>query len=309
MGKSRKVRIETKEYQKSIEIFYKLLSTLGYKETSVIHGKHCVEDFLSYMEQRGIVEVGMVRAEELEKYRLFLNDRPNRTKGGKIHPKTVHHHIRYLGLFFDMQLQQGNIILNPFDSFEYRCPPGNDKERVVLSQEEIKHLYSVAVNHYERAVLSLAYGCGLRAGEMERLNLEDVNYKTGMLLVKSGKGGKRRVIPMAHSVLGELESYHYEQRVYLDTYESRAFLLNLKQRRFREHNGNYLLKALSRRTGNGEIIKKSITLHVLRHSIATHFIEQGMSIEKVRDFLGHSHIETTEIYTHIAAVQLKRLLT
>ena len=309
MGKSRKVRVETKAYQKSVDNFYKLLSTLGYKEASTTHGKHCVEDFLGYLEQRGMVEMGGVSAEELEKYRLFLNERPNRTKGGKINPKTVHHHIRYLGHFFDMQLRQGHISVNPFDSFEYHCPQGNDRERVVLSQEEIKQLYGVAGNHYERAVLALAYGCGLRAGEMERLNLEDVNYKTGMLLVKTGKGGKRRVVPMARAVSGELENYHYEERVYEDSYESRAFLLNQKQRRFREHNGNYLLKALSRRTGNEEIIKKSITLHVLRHSIATHFIEQGMSLEKVRDFLGHSHIETTEIYTHIASGLLKRLLT
>ena len=308
MGKARTVRVSTKEYQNAAEQFYKLLVTVGYKEDSAMNGKHSIEDFSSYLEHQGITEIGGVSGQQLEAYRMFLCERPNRTKGGKVSAKTVHHQLRYLGHFFDMLLQNGSILVNPFDSFTNAYPQEASKERVILTQEEIRQLYKVTGNYYERAVLSLAYGCGLRAGELERLNLEDVNYKTGMLTVKSGKGNKRRVVPMAQAVAADLENYHYEERIYIETYDSRAFLLNGIQRRFREHNGNYLLKALARKTANQSIIQKDITLHVLRHSIATHFIEQGMNLEKVRDFLGHSHMETTEIYTHIAQKQLVKLI-
>jgi integrase/recombinase XerD len=223
-----------------------------------------------------------------------------------LNPKTAYHHFRYLNHFFDHQQKQGKIIINPFDSFTYCYPNVPDKERNTLTQAEIGLLYRQAEPGLEEALLALAYGCGLRAGEIERLNMEDVNFSEHLLIVKQGKNNKRRVVPLAGKVSAQLE-YYLQERLKQEA-DTRAFLLHSREGRFRHYTGNKVLKRLVERTKNTELQQKEISLHVLRHSIATHLIEEGLSLEKVRDFLGHANIETTAIYTHISQQQINKLV-
>jgi len=306
MPRQRNIVVLNESYQKEIEKFYQTLVTLGYAESSCRHGRCCVEDFLQFVELHGIKNINEITGIHLTDYQKYLQLRPNKTKGGTLNPKTIHHHIRYLAHFFDHRQREGKIAVNPFDSFMYRYPNMPDRERTVLTQEEIQTLYKHTENALEEAVLALAYGCGLRAGEIERLNMEDVNFKEDILTVKQGKGNKRRTVPLAGKVSEQLERYLQERLQ--EQADSRAFLLNFKKRRYREHNGNYLLRRLVARSGNTELQQKEVSLHVLRHSIATHLIEKGLSLEKVRDFLGHTHIETTAIYTHISQEQINKLV-
>jgi len=305
MKRHRNIVAVTESYQKESENFYKTLAALGYAENSCRHGHYCAEDFLHFVEEQGIKEINGITGIHLTDYQKYLSLRPNKTKGGTLSPKTIHHHFRYLNHFFTQQYEQGKITLNPFDSFKYSYPNVPDRERTVLTQEEVEILYKHTQNTQEEAVLALAYGCGLRAGEIERLNMEDINFRDSLLTVKQGKGNKRRVVPLAGKVAEQLENYLHE-RLHEPT-DSKAFLLNFKKRRYREHNGNYLLRQLVTRSRNAELQQKEISLHVLRHSIATHLIKNGLTLEKVRDFLGHYHLETTEIYTHISQQQLVEL--
>lgn len=310
MPRQRTVVLRQESYQIAVKNFYQTLVNLGYNQASSQNGQHIVEDFLSSIEQQNIVKLNDIQTEHIEQYYKYLQQRPNKTKGGTLHPKTIHSHIRYLNHFFDQQQQYGEIIQNPFDSFIYNYPKIKDKERLVLTLNEIKQLYRKTENLLEKAVLSLAYGCGLRAGEIERLNLEDVDFRSRILIVKRGKGNKRRVVPLAGKVLEDLENYYFNERIYIESLEKEAFLLNKRHARFREYCGNYILKSLIKRTKNKNLIQKidDISLHNLRHSIATHLLEQGMPLEKVRDFLGHYHLETTEIYTHINQNQINQLI-
>lgn len=307
MPRRRTVVLRTESYRTEARNFSQTLISLGYNEKSSLSARHHIEDFLSFAERQNIVSIEDIPIHFIEQYVGYLHQRPNKKDGGTLHPKTIHHHIRYLNYFFEQQQRVGKIAQNPFDSIVFTYPRVKDKERFVLSQAEIRDLYEQTQNYLERAVLSLAYGCGLRAGEIERLNIVDVDFRNKIIIVQCGKGNKKRVVPMAQGVADDLEGYYFEERMYIETAEKEAFLINQRNVRYRDYCGNYLIKSLIERTGNQRLLreKNNISLHNLRHSIATHLLEQGMALEKVRDFLGHYHLETTEIYTRINQSQLK----
>ena len=108
---------------------------------------------------------------------------------------------------------------------------------------------------------------------------------------------------MPHKVSKELENYYLEERINARAKDDEAFMLNTLGIRLSGDCFNKLLKTILERTE----IKKEIALHHLRHSIATHLLESGLSIESVRDFLGHGHLETTQIYAKVSQKQLQKL--
>ncbi len=145
--------------------------------------------------------------------------------------------------------------------------------------------------------------------ELVSVNMEDIKTGDGILIVPKGKGNKRRVIPISTGVKKDIENYIENERdIYLINEAATALLLNIKGDRMRKYTCRKILKKLILRTRNQTIIKKEISIHNLRHSIATHLLEQSVSVEQVRDFLGHNHLETTEIYTRVNQQQLKQLL-
>jgi integrase/recombinase XerD len=124
--------------------------------------------------------------------------------------------------------------------------------------------------------------------------------------VREGKGAKRRVVPITEKVSAALEEYYLQERCSSTTkkvVDENAFILNNVGNRMRGDGFIKLLKQITEKAA----LQKEITLHHLRHSIATHLLQSGMSMEYVRDFLGHSFLETTQIYAKPTAEQLKLL--
>ena len=169
-----------------------------------------------------------------------------------------------------------------------------------MFQKEINQLFENTITAKETAILHLFYSCGLRRTEAENLNTSDIHFSKNLLYVREGKGAKRRVIPMNEKVKKELENYYNNERTKIN---EESFILNRTNERMRGDSYNRALKEIIKRSE----IEKEITLHHLRHSIATHLLENGLSIEFVRDFLGHSHLEATQIYAKVRAKQLKNL--
>ena len=218
-----------------------------------------------------------------------------------------------------MLLSEGRIRSNPASTLYFPYPRGRP-ERAVLTQGEIQALYAACQTAQERAILSLAYGCGLRAGELERCNIEDIRLREKLLLVPRGKGLKRRVVPMSAGVAKDLSDYYYNEQEALThgrdfNPKDPAFMLHSRGGRMHKWTYNKYLKRIIDRTelvlSEAEakaIRKKEATIHTLRHSIATHLVEQGVAVEQVRQFLGHSQLETTQIYTHISRKVLQKLM-
>ncbi|MBT2557488.1 tyrosine-type recombinase/integrase [Hymenobacter sp. ISL-91] len=161
----------------------------------------------------------------------------------------------------------------------------------VLAREEVRALLAGTENLKHRAMLMLAYGLGLRLGEVLALTPPDIDSKRMALYVRAGKGKKDRDLPLPESLLHLLREQYRQFRpvTFLfeglqpgEPYSARSLQLVVKQ--------------AAARAG----ISRPVTLHMLRHSYATHLLEAGTDIRIIQDLLGHSSIKTTEIYTHVA---------
>lgn len=287
------------------------LETLGHGSHGTTTKYRYLREFLHQLEQKTITDITKVTSKEIEGHYRHLQKRPSKKDGNSLSPKTIYAHMKSIQQLFTMLLSKNRIKTNPASALKYPYPD-KTTERIILDQEEIKQLYKTAKNWQERALLSLAYGCGLRVSELVAINIDDIKLRQEILIVPRGKGNKRRVVPLSHGVVSDLTSYFFKERDKLTTgrdYQKseQAFMLHSRGGRMMKYTYNKNLKRIIDRTGNETIKSKNITIHNLRHSIATHLLEQGVKVEQVREFLGHSQLETTEIYTRVSRKQLQNL--
>jgi integrase/recombinase XerD len=179
----------------------------------------------------------------------------------------------------------------------------------VLSIEEIEELLeapnrSKPQGLRDRAMLELLYASGMRISECISLSIEDVHLTMGFVRCY-GKGGKERIIPLGRTALSACEEYLREGRPKLVKKENRTDSLFINQRgKGLTRQGFWkLLKEHALKAG----IKNEITPHTLRHSFATHLIENGADLRAVQEMLGHADISTTQIYTHVSKTRLKEV--
>ena len=171
------------------------------------------------------------------------------------------------------------------------------KEQVlpkVLSTEEIIRLIQKTPNIKHRIILALLYSSGLRIGELISLKTHDVFKERRQIIVRMAKGKKDRVVILAESVLLMLDNY-------LKAYEPKEYFIG------GQNGGQYSpnsVRAILKRACKAAGINRKVTPHMLRHSFATHLTEQGVSIRVIQELLGHSKLETTMIYTHVARKDL-----
>ena len=160
----------------------------------------------------------------------------------------------------------------------------------VLDKAEVRDLLLGTDNPKHRAMLMLAYGLDLRLGEVLALTSADIDAKRMALYVHAGKGKKDRDLPPAESLL-ELLREQFQQ------FRPVSFLFEGQRpgEPYSECSLQLMVKQAAERAG----IRRPITLHMLRHSYATHLLEAGTDIRIIQDLLGHSSIKTSEIYTHI----------
>ena len=290
--------------------YYEHQKRMGYSLDTCRARQLYVEEWMQYSEQKGIEDIRFIPPYEIQNYYHYIGERPNKKdKGGTLSQKTTWSMINAITIFFTMLQNSGEIQVNPCSTIKI-IYPRDYIEREVLTLAEINNLYEHCITAHERAMLSLAYGLGMRVGEIEKMKIEDVKLKDKIMIIPSGKGNKRRVIPMSPGVIKDLSDYYYQEYETLTKgkkydQKEQAFLLNKNGSRMREYTMNKNLKRIIEKT---TIEDKNITMHSLRHSIASHLIEQGLPVDQVRQFLGHSQLETTQTYTHINKQQLNRLI-
>jgi len=316
MGRPSIIVVSSEAYRKLADRFYNYQVMLGYVPHSNRSKFLTLNEFFQWLESRGMADVAGVTPPVISAYYGYLSSRPSRNSGGALNQKTVCRAMYIVRDFFEMLVRERKIRANPFGTLEFPYPQEEAPERTILEPGEIQQLYECTITAQERAVLSLAYGCGLRAGELTKCNTEDIKLREKILIVPAGKGNKRRVIPLSNGVVKDLSGYYYNERealtagrdYNLNTDNQAAFMLHSRGGRMQDETYNKYLKRIIERTGNEVLQKKRITVHSLRHSIATHLLLQGVSVEQVRIFLGHEQLETTQIYTHISQRQLNKLI-
>lgn len=291
-----KKTIQTPAYDNLLKEFDRFVKVRSYKQGRGTMYQNTIKEFLIWLEDSGVTKIKDVGSEQTLSYFEYLTTRPKQRGEGTLSEKTVKFHLFTLGLFM-LNLLETKEIDNGFYIPTYGS--GIQNPRNTLTVDEVKILYENCQNEAERALLSVAYGCGLRRSEIERLNVKDVQLTSGMLIVRSGKGSKRREVPMSDSVVKCLRQYiteeRYQKLIGRNQLEE-ALFLNVLGKRASGQILNELLKKIIEQTNNYELEQKEITLHCLRHSIAHHLSENDAGIEFIRRFLGHSEINTTYIY-------------
>jgi integrase/recombinase XerD len=275
------------EIDKTVSNYKQYLTHVGYKKGTVNMLPSCLKELLLKTPK----SIDNITSEDILKHVEYLHNRPNKRRDGGLSESYINHHIYSLKLFFEWQLRIGNLTQNVMSGLEFKTP--EQKQRIVLTQEEIKKLYKACETYQEKAVLHLCYGCGLRRTEAESLNLKDLHFRAELLYVREGKNSKRRVVPLPKNIGKELKEYVFKER--FTNRNETSFLLNKRGFRMRGSSYNLILKNLLEKAQ----ITKQASLHNLRHSIATHLLEQGLSVEYVRDFLGHKYLESTQVYIRV----------
>lgn len=283
------------------------LKRLGYSKSSQSMLPACIAEFLDQIEEKNIYELCQIEPIHIQEHYEYLTQRPNKRKPGGLSSVMINHHIYAIRLFLNYLEQTGTITENPISGLIF--PKPESKPREILTVEEIKQLYEIAETYREKSILGIFYGCGLRRSEGTALNIKDISFKSSLLYVREGKGKKRRVVPINEKVKEDFKNYFYKERnSYItkrtDKQENtESFILSSQGNRMSASTYNKIVKSLIEKVE----IKKEISLHCLRHSIATHLLENGLSLEYVRDFLGHKHLESTQVYTRISRKRLSEL--
>lgn len=176
--------------------------------------------------------------------------------------------------------------------------PNKDKKLPnVLSKEEIIRLIASTQNLKHRAVITLLYSGGLRIGELINLRIEDFNFERKQIFIKNSKGRKDRYVTLADSFLPMLKNY-------LMTYKPQYYFVEGQPKL--KYSASSIRKFLSKNVARSGI-KTKVTPHVLRHSYATHLMEDGVGLRHIQVLLGHSKPETTMIYTHVMRKDLMNI--
>lgn len=274
-------------FQQTQNSFRQYLFRIGYTKSTMNHYLCYTGKFFDFLRKRHIDSFNLISTQLLIDYTVHLQQQP-------ISSKTISHHYNALKAL-DKYLQQHGE--HSFLTIDLKINT-ETPTRVVLSQKQIQALYTHAdtslYGYLQRAILALFYGCGLRASEGIELKEDDLVFKTGLLLIKKAKNNHQRYVPMSESVQEDLQQWLAHGKRLLQP-QSPYVLVHAKGAYQSSHALNIHLKRLVNTAG----IDKHITLHNLRHSIATHLIEQGMKLEQVGLFLGHKSIQATQKYTHI----------
>lgn len=205
----------------------------------------------------------------------------------KQNPSTVAHEIFAIQFFFDKVLDQ---------KINIPRPKRNKTIPVILTKEEIKSMINCTSNIKHKLILKMLYGCGLRVSEAVNLKSNNVNFSESLIHIKEAKGKKDRFVKIPDSIKSELESY---------------CKINNSDVLFPSQRGGKLttasIQAIVENSAKKANIKKEVYPHLLRHSFATHLLEQGTDLRIIQKLLGHSDIKTTQLYTQISQASIKNI--
>lgn len=168
---------------------------------------------------------------------------------------------------------------------------------VVLTKDEIKQLIESAGSYKSKVMIQFLYSSGLRLSELIKLKINDLEIKEKIGWVRKGKGSKDRLFLLSDNLIKELEKY----MLTLDPNEK--YLFPGKKGHISPRNVQKVVEKASERAG----LKKKVYPHMLRHCFATHLLEAGVDIRKIQELLGHSNLQTTQIYTSVSKEELKKV--
>lgn len=210
--------------------------------------------------------------------------------GGHLKASSLCHRIRYIKSLFNWAFEEGVVLKNP--TSKLKEPKIGKRIPKFLTEQEIEHLRESCHTPLENALLEFMYSTGCRIGEVVKLNRDDINFSSQSVIV-TGKGDKER------EVYFNVRCDIWIKR-YLDEREDNHPSLFVTERKPHHRMSIDLMRYVIKRISNRAGIKKNIHPHQLRHSYATHMINNGAPIDVIQSLLGHEKSETTKIYAQLS---------
>lgn len=254
-----------------------------------------VYKYLEYMEKNNINDATKIREKDLIDYLKYLDN--NKYETSSVARKIVS--IKAFHSFMEEAYHVPNISLKITSPKFYRKLPD------ILSIEEVDDLLDIktetAFDYRNKAMLELMYSSGLRVSELVSLELKDIDLENRVVRC-FGKGKKERIVPIGDYALDYIKKYIYEYRPLLKKeYYTESLFLNNHGKEMTRQGFFLIIKKIAKE----KKIVKNITPHMLRHSFATHLLNNGADLRTIQEMLGHSNISTTQIYTNLTTDILK----
>ncbi|KON87161.1 recombinase XerD [Sporosarcina globispora] len=281
------------------DFIHYLLVEKGLAKNTIVSYERDLKSYLKYLRsEEKISSLENVQRMQIVQFLGFLK------KQGKS-SKTLARHIASLRAFHQFLLREKAVGHDP--SVHIETPQMERSLPKVLNMQEVETLldFPEIKDHFglrDKAMLELLYATGIRVSELIGLNIGDVHLTMGFVRC-IGKGNKERIVPIGRTASEALERYLNEGRrkFVSKKYKDEALFLNHHGKRLSRQGFWKILKRLAQEAG----IEKELTPHTLRHSFATHLLENGADLRAVQEMLGHADISTTQIYTHVTKTRLK----
>ena len=266
----------------SIQKFTKQLYYLNYSSRTIRSYEHQITNFLDCFCSNDIPNLTV---EQIKEYITKKTLEPNFSRSYQ------NQLISAIKLYFTY------IHNRKYDLDMIERPHTTRKLPSVLSQDEIRKMLDSLRNTKHKLILSLIYSTGMRVSEATALTLKDIDYERNIISIKDGKGMKDRIVPLAERLILDLEEY-------IKSYQPKFYV-------FEGTNGKqYSPRSVQRIVKNALYkgkIRKHASVHTLRHSYATHLLENGTDLRYIQEILGHRSSKTTEIYTHVSTRNIQNV--
>ncbi len=268
-------------YRKCPEVFLQKLELKQYSINTAKTYIHLFEVFINYYKNK---DLNCINENDIRTYMQLL------VQQQKSH-SYINQMINSIKFYYEVVMEMPN----RFYSIER--PIKSEALPKVISLEEVKAIIKNTNNIKHKCIVSLLYSAGLRRGELLNLKLDDIDSKRMVITVKNGKGNKDRITILSPSVLKDLRKYYKKWKPKTYLFESP------KRDKYSPESVLKIIKTAAKKGG----IRKNITPHMLRHSFATHLLENGTDLRYIQVLLGHNSTRTTEIYTRVAINNIKAI--
>ncbi|MCM3566721.1 site-specific tyrosine recombinase XerD [Neobacillus mesonae] len=270
----------------------------GLAQNTIKSYERDLKSYIHYLKEVESIEVlNYIQRTHIVHFLKFLKDQ------GKS-PKTVARHIASVRSFHQFLLREKETEQDPTVHLE--APKLERTLPKVLSLQEVETLLDAPKphDHYglrDKAMLELLYATGIRVSELIGMDVEHINIPMGFIRC-FGKGNRERIIPIGRTAVGAVQQYLDAGRPLFNSknQNEQALFLNHQGKRLTRQGFWKILKKLAREAG----INKELTPHTLRHSFATHLLENGADLKAVQEMLGHADISTTQIYTNVTKTKI-----
>ena len=278
------------------------LKLRNYRPDTIINYTAMLRPFWAWLLKEAIEDLRSVSRKMLDVYAAQVTSAPVSRSTQSLRIRAVKH-------LFGCLVEHNHLLVDPAVGLK-EPSIGSRLPRPILTHEEMKRLLaqpnvSLTRGIRDRALLELLYATGLRIREVVLLTVYDLDLEAGLLKIRSGKGGKGRVVPVGKEATKWLKEYLTKIRPRQNRLapQERSLFLTQYGTGFNRHTVKIILQRYSKLAK----IKKSVTCHTIRHTVASHLLEAGANIVVIRELLGHQRISTTQVYTRVRPVDIKAM--